>query len=461
MKTSVVEKDADAEAIFWEVRVDDGDPGELVFTNYVRVKVFTDRGKESLSQIDLEYWRDSKIKDIVARTIKPDGTIVELKKDDIHERTIVKKSGLKLKAKSFAMPGVEPGAIVEYRWREVYANEDASYVKLEFQRDIPVRSVTYLVRPYTGPYAEAMHYSSFHMPSGVKFEKAKNGFYQVSLSNVPAHREETRMPPEDEVRSWILIFYTRNTTTDPENFWKETGRRLYDGSKDELKVNDEVRRVAEEITGNVTTPEEKLKRIYQYCQTKIKNISHDHSLTSEERVKLAKEIKSPSDTLKRGMGRGKNIDGLFAALATAAGFEAHLAYAGNRQEVFLDRKFPNPYFLLLKGSSFIAVRAGEKWQFFSPAEPYTPYGMLGWREEGVNALILSIKSRSGCKRQCRRLKSRCKRVPASFVCWRTAPSRAMSRLNTQASWRSTRRAITRRSRRSSARTRSVTISSRV
>src|SRR5712664_3222429 len=55
-KTPVVEKDADAEAIFWEVRVDDGGAEELVFSHYVRVKVFTDRGKESQSKIDLTYF---------------------------------------------------------------------------------------------------------------------------------------------------------------------------------------------------------------------------------------------------------------------------------------------------------------------------------------------------------------------------------------------------------------------
>ena len=48
-KTPLVDKEADAEAIFWEVRIDDGAADELVFTNYVRVKVFNERGKESQS----------------------------------------------------------------------------------------------------------------------------------------------------------------------------------------------------------------------------------------------------------------------------------------------------------------------------------------------------------------------------------------------------------------------------
>src|ERR1044072_3427798 len=83
LKEPVVEKGADAEAIFWEVRLDDSVLQELSLKNYVRIKVFTDRGKESQSKVDLPYVGSNRIKDIAARVIKADGTIVELKKEDI------------------------------------------------------------------------------------------------------------------------------------------------------------------------------------------------------------------------------------------------------------------------------------------------------------------------------------------------------------------------------------------
>src|SRR4026208_1933662 len=105
LKTPTVEKEADAEGLFWEVRIDDSPDGDLIFTHYLRVKVFTDRGRESQSKDGLPfgnlYGTEIKIKDIAARTIKSDGSIVDLKKEDIFERTIVKTSGLKMKAKSF------------------------------------------------------------------------------------------------------------------------------------------------------------------------------------------------------------------------------------------------------------------------------------------------------------------------------------------------------------------------
>ena len=52
LKTPVVEKDADAEALFWEVRIDDSPEGDRIFTHYIRVKVFTDRGRESQSKVN-------------------------------------------------------------------------------------------------------------------------------------------------------------------------------------------------------------------------------------------------------------------------------------------------------------------------------------------------------------------------------------------------------------------------
>jgi hypothetical protein len=384
-KTPVVEKDADAEALFWEVRVDDGEADELVFANYVRVKVFTERGKESQSKIDLPYLGSYRIKDISARTVKADGTIVELKKDDVFDRTVLKANGLKVKAKSFAMPGVEPGAIVEYRWREIRGGKSANYVQLQFQRDIPVRNLTYLVRPYSGPYANGMSYRPFHMPNGLKFEKAKDGFYRAQLSNVVAFHEEPRMPPEDEVRSWVLLYYSREQKTAPDKYWSDLGKAEYEERKDEVKVNDEVRKKASELVADASMPDEKLKRIYEYCHTQIKNFVRDESLTADEKAKF-KANKSPAETLKRGIGTSSNIDNLFAAISVAAGLEAHLAFSGDRQNIFLDRDFTNPYFL---DSSFIAVKVNDKWQFFKPSEYYTPYGMLRWREEGQSALIIS------------------------------------------------------------------------
>lgn len=228
LKAPIVEKEADAEAIFWEVRVDDSQPYELSLKNYIRIKVFNERGRESQSKVDLPYFGSNQIKDIAARVIKPDGTIIELKKEDVFERTIVKLSGLKLKAKSFALPGVEPGAIIEYRWREVQPGGSANRLRLQFQREIPVQTVTYYLKPYTG-----MQYRPFNMGEA-RFVKDKDDFHKLTMTNVPAFREESKMPPENSVRSWVFLYYREGEKLEEDKYWKDLGKRIYELSKEDM-----------------------------------------------------------------------------------------------------------------------------------------------------------------------------------------------------------------------------------
>lgn len=384
LKTPGVEKDADAEVLRWEISIDDSQE-DLVFNHYLCIKVFTERGVESQGKIDIEYLDRNRIKDIMARTIKADGSILELKKDAVFERTIIKISGLKIKAKSFAVPGIEPGAIIEYRYKEVRPLASARNLKLYFQRTIPVHSVKYFLKP--NEFLGAMNTSTFN-GQPVNFVKEKNGFYSMTMTNLPAYREEAHMPPEDKVRTWMLVFYTREGKVDPQKYWTDFGKRLYEGFKPLTKVNDDVRKAATEAMGNATTADEKLLKLLEFCRTKIKNVNSDTAGLSAEEIKKLKDNNSPGDTLKRGYGTVNDIDYLFAAMATAAGFEARLALMPDRASFFFDPSFANPYFL---DGGEIAVKVDGQWKFYDPSGKYVTIGMLPWGYEGVQALIADPK----------------------------------------------------------------------
>ena len=382
LKTPVVEKDADAETIFWDVFVDDSAGGGLVFHQYVRIKVFNDRGRDRESRVDIPYADNSSIEGIVARTIRTDGSTVELRQQDIFDRTIVKLSGAAVKAKSFVLPGVEPGAILEYRWREVRRGKIAYYIRLPFQRDIPVREVTYHFRPNLRIGAP-MRLAYFHMPPTELFREG-NFLYRSSMTDVPAFREEPHMPPEYQVRPWMLVYYVRKGTSMGDKYWEDLGRKVYEGLRPMLKANDEVRRAAQEAIGDAVSPDEKLQRLFDFCHSRVKNIYDSASeMTAEERASR-KENKTPADILKHGQGTGFEINALFAALANAAGFDARGALLADRSDAFFDRTFPDPYFLR---TISIAVKFSSDWRFFDPGSTYVPYGMLPWQEEGEAALI--------------------------------------------------------------------------
>ena len=383
-KTSVVETNADAEAIFWEVRVDDSS-SDLSLKHYVRVKIFTERGRDDFSKKDIPYLKGTKVKDVEARVTKPDGSTVFLKKEDVLEREIVKANGFKVKAKSFALPGLEVGSIVEYRYREMIENAEAN-MRLVFQREVPIQTISYFVKPFSG-YRE-MRYVQFNTGE-TKFEKDKDGFSRATMKNVPAFREEPDMLPEDEVKSWMYIYYAAPGVKNAADYWKDISKFMYEASKSTYKANDEVKAATAQAIAEATTDEEKLRKIYEFTKSQIRNVSYSATTVSDEDWKKVRASKSAGDVLKLKMGSGSDVDMLFGAMARAAGFDARIALSGSRNEMSFNPQIANVSLML--NSSSVAVKIGEDWRFFSPASYFTPFGMLSWPEEKQTALITDPK----------------------------------------------------------------------
>jgi hypothetical protein len=395
LKASSVEKDADAEALFWEVRIDDSSLEELAMQHYVRVKIFTERGLERYSKFDIPFTKGMKIKDIAARVTKPDGSAVEIQKEDIFEREILKANGIKVKAKSFAIPGLVPGVIVEYRYREVISDAGAAGMRLKFQRDIPVQTLAYYYKPYN---KKTPNYQSFNFDD-TKFIEDQKGFWVAARKNVPALKEEPRMPPENEVVPWMLlqsirvniadaslnsITFTVKDPGNPAGYWGAVSRERSYLFRLMNKPDKEIKRVAAEVTASAPTPEDKLKKLYEFCQTEIKNTSFDTTMTDEQRKKLP-EIKSVSDVLKHKTASSQWIDLLFGALANSLGYETRIAFSGNRNEMFFKPEMTNESFI---HPAAIAVKNGEAWGFHNPGVSLLPYGMLIWYETDVWALLV-------------------------------------------------------------------------
>ncbi|MGI8884234.1 MAG: DUF3857 and transglutaminase domain-containing protein [Pyrinomonadaceae bacterium] len=383
MKTPKVEADADAEAIFWEVKLDDKKSSKLTYSHYVRVKIFTERGREKFSKFDIPFTKGRKIENVAARVIKPDGSIVALQPGDIFERDIITIRKTKIKAKSFAVPGIEPGVIVEYQYEEDIKNDSVSGERLTFQRDIPMQRVTYLVRPYQGTN---LSFKAYNMPE-VNFseDKSNKGFYKGTLTNVSSLKEEPYMPPDDEVKKWVYLRYEGLGTLLQWNFLSNAYSEFL---KKVSKPNKEVKQKAAELTGGVSSDEEKLRKIYEFVQRDIKNLSFDRSLSDEQRDNI--KVKDADDALKNRAGSSMYIDLLFASLARAAGFDVKIVLSGNRSDNFFNpEKYPFPSFI---HPASIAVNIGNEWKYYNPGTPYLPFGKLVWYEEDTTAMIIGDKN---------------------------------------------------------------------
>src|SRR5262249_29523664 len=145
---------------------------------------------------------------------------------------------------------------------------------------------------------------------------------------------------------------------------------------------------ATELVSGIDKPAEKLAASDLFCRTKIQNASSATSQMTAEQRKAVKENHSPGDTLKQKAGRFMDIDYLFAAMATAAGFEARMARIPDRGDTFFSKQRPTRYFI---NNFSVAVKMDDKWRFFDPTSPYLEPGMLRWEEEGGQALVSDPK----------------------------------------------------------------------
>jgi hypothetical protein len=387
MTTSKVQPDADAEALLWEVWVADEMSVaydlqlSTVFHHYVRIKIFTDRGREAYATVDIPYVNGMDVRDVAARTTRPDGTSAELKRTDIFKRTIVKANDLKVQAVSFAVPAIDRGVVVEYRWREVFRDSLASNLRLPFSREIPAHLVRYYVRPLDFGGEFAMSAIPFNATFGAP-QEARGGYTMVSLANVPADREEPYDLPRFERRPWLFLHYVRNGAPRGAEYWQRFSKAIYEDYARRTKPNDEIRKLAASAAAAGSTVKDRSVALVRAVRERVKRYDLDTGQSAGR--PQARENKNASDVLKHGVGNGDDTLVLFLALAHAAGLDARVAAAPNRADFFHKSHHENEYFVR---GRLAAIRQNQEWIFLDPSNEHSATGDLPWYYEWQEVLI--------------------------------------------------------------------------
>lgn len=400
MKAPLVDKDAGVEAIFWRVHVRDevmgGQDLQRFFYHYVRLKIFDEKGKEQAATIDLPFDDKTSIISVAGRTIKADGTEIELKKDSVYERDLIRAGRRRLRVKSFAMPGVEPGAIVEYRWREISHEPRSLYIRTQFQREFPVQKVTYFFAPLPSRYTT---YRMSILPFHCKLPPLKDdpqGYQSVTLENLPAFRDEPMMPGEPNVRAWALVFYSDGARREPEKYWNNVGKEQYNTYlKPAMKANEDVKEAAATATSDAKTDEEKVLALIRYIRKNLRNL-FGTQVTEADRAQILKSMpkdryRNASEIFKSGVGDADELNTLFAAMANSVGLEVRPALTADREDIQFVPAMVDQYFLR---HIDMGVNIGGNWKLYDVSVRDLPANMLSWTEEGMQALLSDPKKPS-------------------------------------------------------------------
>jgi len=365
-------------------RSSDVDAKESSVKEYIRIKIFTKEGTEE-ANVEIPFVRGtSDVKDLRARTIRPDGSIVNFQ-GKAFEKVVVKNSGVKFLAKTFTLPEVQPGCIIEYKYRQqgdpnLYYNEEWTVSGPLFTRD-----ARFSIVPFQGSGALALVYRQSGLPQGTVPQKQPNGVYVMEAHNIPAVEDEALMPPEKILQARVEFFYRgRNEPSESnEQFWNRTAKKWSDDVDSFVNKKAALEKEVSGITAASDSPEAKLRKIYARAQ-QIRDLSYEE--TKSEKEKKQEQLKANlnvEDVLKHGYGNNREINWLFVGLARAAGFEAAEVYLTPRSDNLF---FPNLQDPRVLTADVAWVRAGGAEFYVDPAAKFYPFGLLPWFEAAAKGI---------------------------------------------------------------------------
>lgn len=395
----LVDKDAGAEILLWRVHVADEilvqeADVRRVFYHYIRIKVLNEKGRTSINTVTLPYTEPDKIIDVAGRTIKADGSTIDVDPKAIYRREVARVGKIKQQVVGFAMPGVEKGSIVEYRWRHIRHSGPSQYLRLNFARELPIQRVTYFVNPLANYLAKAdMAMAAFNCrPSPMVVSGDWN---ETTVEHVPATRNEPDAPAKANMEPWALLYYRpSNTYREPQKFWDEIGKKVFNETKPLIKSNDTLKAAAVKINEQSKTDDEKISAMISWGWNTLKS-PISSSASEQEQLAVLKKLlsngsRNTNDILRSGVAFDYELNRILIALAQQVGYDARVALVADRDEkAFLPDNMLDRYFL---NNEAVAIRAGDSWRIVDASHSYLKPGMLPSDMEGVHALVSDPKA---------------------------------------------------------------------
>ena len=379
---------ADAVYLYREERTDDNLHYQ---SNYVRIKVLTEKGKE-LATVRIPYERRSfKVTDIQGRTIHRDGTIVPLtaKPSDL---TDIKTKDFQVNSMVFTLPSVEVGSILEYRLQKRYDDGMVSSPVWEIQQPYFVHKAHYLFQPLkdldritnsNGDLANHLMYGLL-VGNGAKMMHDLSDRYTLDVSDIPPIPNDDWMPPLNTF-NWRAQFYYSPYISGAE-FWQKEGKRWAKETDHFANPSNTLKAAVAAIVSPGDTDEQKARKIYD----KVMALENTDFTREKSRAELKNEklkaIRDAEDVWTQKGGSSDDLALLYVAMARAAGLHVYPMQVVNRDRAVFD---PN-YLSLGQLDDYIAVLSlNGKEIYLDPGQKMCPFGLLRWKHNFASGLRLT------------------------------------------------------------------------
>jgi hypothetical protein len=201
--------------------------------NYIRIKILTEEGRK-YADIEIPFLKGyDDVVNVRGRSIKPDGSIVDFD-GKVFQKELVKGkfegTGVKYLAKTFTLPDVQVGGIIEYFYtvdmKERYLYESHWILRNE----LFTKRAQFSLKPYSGVSAFETVYLRWSwntLPAGAAAPaQGPDHIVRIEASNIAAFQIEDYMPPANELKSRVdFIYESTFVEKDQAGFWKYVGKQ--------------------------------------------------------------------------------------------------------------------------------------------------------------------------------------------------------------------------------------------
>jgi hypothetical protein len=338
------------------------------------LEVFNLTGREKFSDFRIPFDKNSeKIEVILAKTIKGDGTVVDVEPKAINDVTPPELAEADLYAnvvhRVLSFSAVDPGSMLAVHFRK--ENEKADQVEgvVLFQFDEPiVRKDLKIVIPDD----RTLRYKIRGLTSELK-EEAGDGLrtYHVQAADSPQIKTESDMPPLQEIASRIVF----STFAD----WKDAAGAFASSFYAAAKPGPDVEKLTRGLLKEAKSDEDKVKAVFFFVARDIRSV----------RFALGEggfEVHAADTVLKNRYGDWKDKSALLVAMLRAAGVPAYPVLVNSRS---VPPEEDVPTLKQFDALLVAAPRPGDAGYLF--LDPFADNSLFGYFRAGRGSRGLLVK----------------------------------------------------------------------
>jgi cellulose synthase operon protein C len=353
---------------------------KAVYRLHYIVRILNERGKESFSEAPIEYdSTDEKVQLEYARTIRPDGTVVDVGSRHIRDVSKYLNFPLYSNARVFiiSFPEIAEGATVEYNvtvYRSQLINKKDFVIPLPVQAQEPVIDSRFsLTMPADRPLNLRTINEKYNVFGAdlkpVVSRTSAATTYKWQSKNIPQIIPEPAMPPLEEITPSIVLSSFRS--------WQEIYDWWWQLAKDKIKANAAIKQKVAELIKGLASEEARLKAIHNFCAQKIRYVAVEYG-------QAGYEPHQAGDIYQNKYGDCKDQAILLVTMLKEAGFQAWPVLIPTRDSFDMDPGFPSMLF-----NHCIAVLSWKgQLIFMDPTAETCSFGDLPAGDQDRNVLVI-------------------------------------------------------------------------